>query len=197
MIKAVIFDVGGVINYEVSLKIHKAIAKKIGLSLEEERAIARRVIHKFQVNRISENDFWKKLADKLNSDVGEIKQVWLKTFERNVRTRKNMIKLALDLKGRGYKIAILSNVIKTHADHISSKNIYQMFSPVVLSFEVGMDKPHKNIYLYTAKQLGLKPEECVFIDDREHNARIARKVGMHAIVFKNIKQLKKELEKVL
>jgi putative hydrolase of the HAD superfamily len=144
-----------------------------------------------------ESDFWKKLAKGLRSDPSEIKKLWIGTFESNLRPRKSMVKLALGLKRRGYKIAILSNAIKIHSDHVSRKNIYQLFSPVVLSFEVGMNKPSRNIYNLTARRMGLKANECLFIDDKEENVKVARSVGMHGIVFRNVTQLKTELKKVL
>lgn len=197
MIKAVIFDFGGVICFETVSKIYKVLAKKTGVDFEETRRIARKLLHKLQIGRMRENNFWKKLAKGLNSDPNKIKKIWLETFENNLRARKTVIKLALGLKSRGYIIAILSNAIKIHSDHVSRKNIYQLFSPVVLSFEVGMNKPNRNIYNLTARRIGLKANECLFIDDKEENVKVARSVGMHGIVFRNVTQLKTELKKVL
>lgn len=45
------------------------------------------------------------------------------------------------------------------------------------------------------KKINSKPEESLFIDDQEKNVFAARSTGMKGIIYKDIKQLKKELKK--
>lgn len=54
----------------------------------------------------------------------------------------------------------------------------ELFDAVVISSEVGLRKPDERIFLHAAAALGLDPEECVFVDDIEHNIRAAEAVGM-------------------
>lgn len=56
------------------------------------------------------------------------------------------------------------------------------FDAVVISGEVGMRKPEPRIYLHTCRQLGLRPEDCVFIDDLEYNVQTAEELGMTGIL---------------
>ncbi|MBU0535753.1 MAG: HAD-IA family hydrolase, partial [Nanoarchaeota archaeon] len=49
------------------------------------------------------------------------------------------------------------------------------------------------IYLLVLKKIGLKPEECIFIDDRKKYTDAAEKVGINGIQFRDAEQLKKEL----
>lgn len=58
----------------------------------------------------------------------------------------------------------------------------EMFDIVVISGEVGMRKPDEAIYLLAAEQLGLPPQQCVFIDDLDRNIEVAEKLGMAGIV---------------
>jgi epoxide hydrolase-like predicted phosphatase len=53
-----------------------------------------------------------------------------------------------------------------------------MFDTVVISGEVGMRKPEQRIYSYTCERLGLRPDECVFVDDLPHNVTAAVAAGM-------------------
>lgn len=53
-----------------------------------------------------------------------------------------------------------------------------MFDAIVISGEVGMRKPELRIYRHTCAELGLAPEECVFVDDMPHNVAAAVDVGM-------------------
>jgi len=53
-----------------------------------------------------------------------------------------------------------------------------LFDAVVISGEVGARKPDPEIYLLTARRLGLPPDACVFVDDLAVNVRGAAAVGM-------------------
>ena len=59
-----------------------------------------------------------------------------------------------------------------------------------------MQKPDLEIYRYLLKKLLVKPDETFFVDDNVNNIEAAAKLGIHAILFKNIKQLEIELEKL-
>ena len=67
---------------------------------------------------------------------------------------------------------------------------------VVFSCEVKEIKPEPEIYKTLLSRFGLKPEESVFLDDRPENCEAARKLGIHAIEFHDLKQAAKELEKL-
>ena len=69
------------------------------------------------------------------------------------------------LKG-DYKLAILSNgVSKSQHDKISNCKIDQYFDEIVVSGDIGINKPNKEIFDIMAERLNFKPEECVFVGD--------------------------------
>jgi putative hydrolase of the HAD superfamily len=57
-----------------------------------------------------------------------------------------------------------------------------MFDTVVISGEVGMRKPEEQIFLHTARALGLAPGQCVFIDDLPANVAAAEATGMTGVL---------------
>jgi putative hydrolase of the HAD superfamily len=61
----------------------------------------------------------------------------------------------------------------------------ELFDVVIISADVGMRKPDREIFLLAAEELGVPPEECVFVDDLLHNADGARAVGMEAVVHRS------------
>jgi 2-haloacid dehalogenase len=63
-----------------------------------------------------------------------------------------------------------------------------------LSAEVRLIKPDPAIYQHTLNGLGASAAETLFVDDREPNIRAARALGMRAIQFLSISQLKDDLE---
>lgn len=68
---------------------------------------------------------------------------------------------------------------------------------MVISYDVLMIKPDKNIYLKLLDKYGLKANECLFIDDLDINVEGAKSVGINAFVFKDLEDGYKKLEEYL
>jgi putative hydrolase of the HAD superfamily len=84
-----------------------------------------------------------------------------------------------------YRLAVLSNADITLEDRMrDGLNIHHLFDTVVCSAVVGMAKPDRAVYGLAAERLGLPPDECVFIDDFEHNVKAAQEVGMLGVHFR-------------
>lgn len=96
---------------------------------------------------------------------------------------ENFVTATKILREKGFKTALLTN--NGWADDEKTTSIclqnVDIFDIVVESCKVKMRKPFPEIYLLTAEKLGLKPEQCVFIDDLEANIEGAKKVGMKGI----------------
>jgi putative hydrolase of the HAD superfamily len=84
------------------------------------------------------------------------------------------------LRAAGFSTALLSNSWGCH--EYPRADFPGLFDTVVLSGEVGMRKPEKEIFLYAAETLGLAPAECVFIDDMEANVTAAQACGMTGVL---------------
>ena len=73
----------------------------------------------------------------------------------------------------------------------------ELFEAVVISGEVGMHKPEPAIFMLGAERLGLRPEDCVFVDDLRENCQGAEEVGMTAILHRGAERTLPELERLL
>src|SRR5699024_12104487 len=71
------------------------------------------------------------------------------------------------------------------------------FDEVVISGEVGMRKPEERIYLHTCERLGLRPQDCAFIDDLERNVRTAEALGMTGILHTDVASTQHALDRFL
>ena len=69
------------------------------------------------------------------------------------------------------------------------------FEDIVVSGEVKLAKPDPRIYQLLLQRNGLKPEDCLYIDDSEDNIRGARQVGLNVIHYQSSRQLQNELQK--
>jgi len=64
---------------------------------------------------------------------------------------------------------------------------------LVISGEIGFQKPHKEAFQILFEKLKLQPEEVVFIDDTPRSLEKADEIGYIPILFKNNEQLKADL----
>ena len=103
-----------------------------------------------------------------------------------------------ELKNKGYRIYLLSNYSQDHFQYISRHfSFFGLEDGQMVSFRVKLLKPDRRIYEALFEKYGLKPEECVFLDDSPRNIQGAIDAGMKGIVFENYEQGRRELEEIL
>ena len=84
-----------------------------------------------------------------------------------------------------HRVSILSNADASLPSRLrDGLGIHDLFDDVVCSAEVGVAKPDAAIYRLAAARLDLPPEACAFVDDAEANVEAARAVGMAAVHFR-------------
>ena len=106
-----------------------------------------------------------------------------------------MIEAVKRAKREGIKTGLISN---SWGDGRYDRDTFEeMFDGVVISGEVGMNKPDAPIFLLGAERIGVRPEECVFVDDLRENCAGAEEVGMTAILHRGSEKTLPELERLL
>ena len=95
----------------------------------------------------------------------------------------HMAELLAELKEKGYKLYGLSNWCSKVYDIIPRYSIFNLLDGYVVSSDVHLIKPDTAIYHCLCEKYGLKPEECLFADDKMPNIVGARNAGMEAVLF--------------
>ena len=75
--------------------------------------------------------------------------------------------------------------------------IADAFDVIVVSAEIGLAKPDPRIFHLALAELGVLPEEAVFLDDMQENIEAARFVGMRGILFANAQQAMDEIASII
>jgi len=73
----------------------------------------------------------------------------------------------------------------------------ELFDAVVISGEVGLRKPHRDIYALGAERVGLDPADCVFVDDLGVNLAPAAELGMATVHHRAADETIAQLERLL
>ena len=103
-----------------------------------------------------------------------------------------MEELVRRLKNAGYRIYLLSNASTAQHQYWPDFPVSRMMDGKLISCDVGVVKPMPEIYRIFTDRFGLKPEECLFIDDVPINVAAAINCGWQGIVFHGSEE---ELEK--
>jgi putative hydrolase of the HAD superfamily len=98
-----------------------------------------------------------------------------------------------------YKTACLTNNFATAEAEVSPEvaAVYELFDAVLESRTLGVRKPDPRFYELACSALGVKPQECVFLDDLGVNLKPARALGMHTIKVTDPEPALRELATVL
>lgn len=197
MIKAIVFDFGGVV---VSNEIRKYVlthaADYFKVSAETMETALRKNEHKMDLPGWSEGKYWQGIALGLAKPMPSKKlRFWVEKYKEVSPVNTGVVDIISRLRSNGYKLAVLSNTVQEHFDINKKRGLYNFFDVKVFSCDpkVNSKKPGRKIYDYCLKQLGLLPGQCVFIDDNKEYLSPAKELGMKTILFRNAGQLKEEL----
>ena len=95
-------------------------------------------------------------------------------------------------KEEGMKVYVLSNACNKFFEYFPKHYDLDSFDGIIVSSKVRLIKPDVRIYELLCSTYGLKPQECLFVDDRLENVEAARKIGVHAVVFEGDYQVVKD-----
>ena len=116
-------------------------------------------------------------------DLDELSQFWFQQFGLSAVAMPGAKSLLIELKQRGYKLAVISN-----GGHATRLNILQglgfshYFDAIVSSGLLGISKPNPEIFLHTSHQLGISAQHCLYVGDHPINdIQGATDAGMMAI----------------
>lgn len=200
MIKNIIFDIGNVL---VEFRPEKVFLE-IGVSPEKIEGLANATVYsplwpELDRGIMREEDVFQKMKEASPEYAKEIGLISEKAIEELVHCFDYSADWLKGLQERGYKVFLLSNYPKSFFELHSKKHF--SFLPYidgkVVSAYVNLIKPDIRIYETLLNKYNLKPEECVFLDDREENVEGAEKAGIHGIQFLSYDDANRKLEQML
>lgn len=189
MISALIFDCFGVLYVDAGLTFYQSEIANFDELRTDILDIDKRCDYGF----ISEDEHDQQVAKLTGLDKDFISQ--------NIRSEHALNQQLLDYSQSfrpKFQLGMLSNVGRGGMEaFFTEKQQAEYFDCVVLSSDVGMIKPSRDIFTHMAAEMGLKPEQCVMIDDRQENVDGARAAGMQAIRYDNFDKFRSELDEML
>jgi putative hydrolase of the HAD superfamily len=194
MIKALIFDLGGVIVPFDFKRSYSALAELCSCPAEEipKRIGATDLVTRFETGQIESKPFVEKVSALLDLRIGydEFCQIFSSIFAAETLIPDWF----LERLRRNYTLLLLSNTNAIHFDMLSAAYpILRHFDHLVLSYRQGAMKPSPLIFQRAVELANCEPEECFFTDDISSYVEAARRLGIAAVQFRSFEELQVEL----
>jgi len=194
MIKAIIFDFGNVIGYFDYRRTTRRLAHETGLPEDFwlKHVFAADLEDEYESGRITSADFLQRVRTAVALQLPDalLGEAYADIFTPNAE----VCALVPQLKGR-YRLLLGSNTNELHANHFRRQfaDTLAHLDQLVLSHEVGARKPKAAFFQHCLKLADCAPNEAIFIDDLNRNVAGARAVGLHAVVYQGVVDLKQQL----
>ena len=196
-IRAVFFDVGGVILRTEYQAPREHLAERLNLTYEDIDALVfgSESSRKASVGAISAEEHWKNIARKVKHPVEQWQTMREEFFAGDVADRD--ILAFLDSMRPQINTCVISNAWNDMREYLTLNRIKESFDELIISGEVGFAKPDARIYQLALDKMGVQAEQAAFVDDTPANVEAARSLGMQGLVFSDTPQLLKGLKEIL
>jgi epoxide hydrolase-like predicted phosphatase len=162
----------------------------IGRRFREDRG-ARQLLIGLEEGTLPEPEFEARFAEVLGVEAADL----IERLMGNSSPEPAMLDAVRHARAAGIRTGLISNSWGT--SRYDRSQLAELFDGVVLSGEVGMRKPTREIYEMGARSIDLPPERCVFVDDLPFNLKPAQELGMATVHHTEVDETIGELERLL
>jgi epoxide hydrolase-like predicted phosphatase len=196
-VRGLLIDFGGVLTTNV-FDSFKAFCRTEGLpddsvkKLFRERGEGLSLLRRLEKGELTAEEFSQQFAPLLGVDPENL----VERLFGGVGPDEAMLGAVRRSRAAGVKTGLISN---SWGDGLAYDPavLEELFDAVVISGEVGMHKPEREIFLLGAERIAVPPEDCVFVDDLRENCAGAEAVGMKAILHRGPEGTLPQLEELL
>jgi putative hydrolase of the HAD superfamily len=196
VLRAVIFDYGMVLSGPVNAHARAALIQGTGMSEDRFEELYWADRHAYDEGKLTGVTYWQKFArdSGLTFSAEELDKFNLLDAHMWTTFDPAMIAWQQQLKAAGILTAILSNMGDSVLASLEREFAWIAgFDVLVWSYQLGIAKPDPEIYRHVLEQLGTRPDETLFLDDKRVNIDAAQALGIVAFEFSTIEKLRDDL----
>ncbi|MDO9546097.1 MAG: HAD family phosphatase [Pelolinea sp.] len=196
-IKAVIWDLAGVVLHAVKGTFSTLLAERLDAPLAEiERLMGSKENNLWDINEIDDDAYYTFLLKELNMPM-EKKAILRKFVLDDFYIDQEMLAYIKKIQETVTTMLLTNFPAHVHDFMKTDWIVDGAFDHIIASCDVKLIKPDPAIYTLALERLGYEAEECVFIDDREVNVKAAQELGITGIVFQGKSQTMSDLDTLL
>lgn len=196
----IIFDYGGVLGLPLDPFREAEMMKLSGLTPERFSDVYRRDRIELDRGTLPTDEYWGRILS-----AGGVSPTpdLLARIEREdalgwSRVNHRVVQWSYELREAGFRTAILSNMPFEKLAFMRSDGQFRWiddFDVTVFSCDHRLVKPEPSIYRLCLERLGALPDQCLFLDDVPENVEGARAVGIAALLFTTVEEMRGVLER--
>ena len=199
-IRAVLFDLGGVIVRTEYQAPRQHLAESLGMDYDDIDKIVfgggtNGSAARATLGQISEDEHWLNVMKILKQPASENERIRAEFFAGDIIDR-TLLDFLRSIRPK-YKTGLISNAWSGLRNYILREKFDDAFEYMVISSEVGAAKPDPKIFQIALEQLQVRANEAVFVDDFMENIEACEKVGMKGIHFRDVESAMKQLKALL
>ena len=197
-IKAIVFDIGGVLEFTPDLGVDTTWEQKLNLEAGELNKRLGAVWQDGSTGEISESQVHGNIAEIMGWSEARVHD-YMKDIWREYLGTLNveLVEYFRSLRPK-YQTAIISNsFVGAREKEIEYYHFDTICDFIIYSHEVGLLKPDARIFTLTCERLGLQPNEVIFVDDHEDVMISACELGIHCIEFRDNAQTMAQIESLI
>ncbi len=184
--RGVVFDIGGVLEITPPTGWPGKWERRLGLPAGAIRERLRDVWRAGGIGAITEAAADAAIAAELSLDEARLAAFNADSWAEYLgRPNEELIAFVRELRPR-CRVGILSNsFVGAREREQAAYGFPELVDELLYSHEIGVEKPDPRAYAITCEQLGVPPEDCLFVDDVAANVAAARAIGMRAVLFED------------
>ena len=196
-IKAVIWDLSGVVLHTVKGTFYSLMAERLGAPLKDvERLMSSTENKLWDLGEMTDDTFYTFILKGLNMPM-EKKSILRKFVLDDFYIDQEILAYIKKIH-KSFTTVLLTNFPKHMHDFMKTDWIVDgAFDHIIASCDVKLIKPDPAIYKLTLAHIGCQAEESVFIDDWEKNVKAAEKLGIIGIIYQSQSQIINDLDAIL
>lgn len=193
--KILLFDLGGVClsNYW-SRDQRKLFSEKFEIDSKKVYEFHIKHVKEFNCGKLSEKEYFQKLFEYVRKEPEVEKGI--KFLRDQCKASMEMLKFISILKNKYLLYSHTNENKQAGLFRIEKFDLQNYFQNIFVSGEIGFEKPDSKFYSFIIDKLKCNPQDIIFVDDHERNLIPAREIGMKTILFENLDQFKKEMNKL-
>ncbi len=197
-IRAVVFDIGGVLEITPDLGIGRRWEARLGLDAGGLGARTADVWQAGSIGTITLDGVHQAIRERLGLDESQLAAFMADVWQEYLGTANTeLIEYVRGLRPR-FRTGILSNsFVGAREREQAAYGFEDLVDDIVYSHEAGMTKPDPRIYALACDRLGVQPGEAVFLDDSGPCVAGARDAGLHAVHYRSNAQARAEIGRLL
>lgn len=199
-IKNIIFDLGGVlykIDYHKVTEKFQELPSTSGSKLNFKQSAQDPLFDNFETGKITPAEFRNGIRELYQIEISdqELDDIWNAMLIGVFPGRNQLV----EKMAKNYQTCLLSNANQIHYDFIENdcQHIFNHLGKIYFSFQIGMRKPHKEIFQFVLEDRQWKAEETLFVEDSIQHILGAQAVGIQTLFLEDPETLDFQLEQIL